>query len=346
MTLIDINVNQIQTLLHKAQLSTQILGLACCSQGGNNRTYRVQTTDGIFAVKKYFRHADDKRDRLAAEFAFLNFATNVAPNFVPKPYSQDNGDGIALYEYIEGKPVIAEDVDKNALDQALEFFCALNATKMRANATSLPFASEAAFSIQDHLRLVGQRVQELKQSQGVEYSEGCALIKRLLKCWQWVSADCLKKARKNAFDIKQSLVREERCISPSDFGFHNALLRANHCFCFIDFEYGGWDDPARMVNDFFSQLAIPIPDNYYDWFLDKSLSPFKQHAVHRQRALLLKSVYGIKWCCIALNIFLPTHLARRQFANPDLDIDALISRQIEKAHLLLTKLETSYYGLY
>src|SRR5258708_29751946 len=41
------------------------------------------------------------------------------------------------------------------------------------------------------------------------------------------------------------------------FGFHNALLRPSQELCFLDFEYAGHDDPAKMVGDFFSQPAIP-----------------------------------------------------------------------------------------
>ena len=30
--------------------------------------------------------------------------------------------------------------------------------------------------------------------------------------------------------------------------------------CFLDFEYAGWDDPAKMVADFFCQPAVPVAD--------------------------------------------------------------------------------------
>ena len=40
-----------------------------------------------------------------------------------------------------------------------------------------------------------------------------------------------------------------RSLSPSDFGFHNALLEADGRLTFVDFEYFGWDDPVKIVAD-------------------------------------------------------------------------------------------------
>ena len=42
----------------------------------------------------------------------------------------------------------------------------------------------------------------------------------------------------------------DKCLSPSDFGFHNVIVEKDKILRFIDFEYAGWDDPAKMVSDF------------------------------------------------------------------------------------------------
>ena len=136
-----------------------------------------------------------------------------------------------------------------------------------------------------------------------------------------------------------SLTDAERCISPSDFGFHNALKRQDGSLCFLDFEYAGWDDPAKMTGDFFSQLAIPVPQKYFEYFVHAVMEPFSSKKLLIQRAHLLRSVYQIKWCCIALNIFIPDNLKRRQFANPECDVIQLKRAQLEKARHLIEKLE-------
>ena len=51
----------------------------------------------------------------------------------------------------------------------------------------------------------------------------------------------------------------DRVVSPSDFGFHNALRTEDGRLAFLDFEYAGWDDPAKLVCDFELQPAVPAP---------------------------------------------------------------------------------------
>src|SRR5690242_11441799 len=100
----------IANLLIKAGRSSPIVSIENCLKGGNNRTYRVKTHDGYYAVKQYFRQKDDTRDRLANEFAFLSYAAKVTYNSVPKPYCQDADHALALYEYIEGKALTADEI--------------------------------------------------------------------------------------------------------------------------------------------------------------------------------------------------------------------------------------------
>jgi hypothetical protein len=47
-------------------------------------------------------------------------------------------------------------------------------------------------------------------------------------------------------------------------------------------------------------------------------------------------MYGLKWCLILLNEFLPAHLARRKFAGlTDREIEARQSEQLNKAQNML-----------
>ena len=42
------------------------------------------------------------------------------------------------------------------------------------------------------------------------------------------------------------------CISASDFGLHNAIM-TERGIVFFDFEFAGWDDPAKAIVDFLLQ---------------------------------------------------------------------------------------------
>ena len=50
---------------------------------------------------------------------------------------------------------------------------------------------------------------------------------------------------------EQELLEQYRTLSPSDFGFHNALRTPAGTMVFLDFEYFGWDDPAKTGFGFF-----------------------------------------------------------------------------------------------
>ena len=134
--------------------------------------------------------------------------------------------------------------------------------------------------------------------------------------------------------ISLQLDAADRCISPSDFGFHNALLRDNGKISFIDFEYAGWDDPAKMIGDFFSQPAIPVSLKHFDSFISGALGYSKNNYELAQRARLLLPLFQIKWCCIILNDFLPDDARRRHFANPNLEPLQRKRWQLEKSQQL------------
>jgi hypothetical protein len=329
----------IGNLLKKAGLSPSIKNITRCLSGGNNRTYRITTKEGVFAVKQYFRQVDDTRDRLHAEFSFLTYAKRAAPQFVPVPYAQDVYNALALYEFIDGTPLKSNDITDQEIHAAIDFFTALNAAGHRQNADKLALASEACFSLQEHVNLIDDRLRALKDIAPITPEDKLAkkFTQELTLTWNNIVKKILTAIQNDYFT--ETLSFNQRCISPSDFGFHNALKLRDGSIRFLDFEYGGWDDPAKMVGDFFSQLAIPIPAKFFHTFTKQVMQVFPCPDDLIKRAIFLRHVYQVKWCCIVLNIFLPSHLERRRFANPNLNITSLKRTQLTKASGLLKLLE-------
>jgi Ser/Thr protein kinase RdoA (MazF antagonist) len=329
-------------LLERAGIDAGVKAIEPCAIGGNNRTYRVETDAGPFAVKQYFRDESDPRDRLGSEYAFLRYASAAAPGLVPLPYSCDPDGGLALYEFVSGRPLRAGMVDRSHVEAAVSFFLSLNASAARSLASDLPLAAEACFSVAEHLDLVHGRVAALRP--GLRNSEPAdvkALYARLSEIWKRLEDTTRRAAAARGLDAVARLAEVQRCVSPSDFGFHNALLTADGSIRFLDFEYAGWDDPAKMSGDFFAQLAVPVPSILFEPFVAAVMKPFARSAELVERARLLRPVYQVKWCCIALNVFQPEHLARRRFADPTLDDAALKRVQARKAAALLHSIEAS-----
>jgi hypothetical protein len=119
-------------------------------------------------------------------------------------------------------------------------------------------------------------------------------------------------------------------VSPSDFGFHNAF-QTKRGLVFFDFEYAGWDDPAKMACDFFCQPELPAPVSAFEGFLNATLLPEWNPEAYARRVRLLLPAYRVKWACIILNVFLSAHVARRQFADPTLASPEARERQWAKA---------------
>jgi hypothetical protein len=337
----------IANLLVRAGIDARPEAVTLCSRGGNNRTYRVETAAGIFAAKQYFRHEGDSRDRLAAEYAFLTYAKAVAAEATPRPFACDPEAGLALYEFVEGRPFQAGEIGITQVDAAIQFFRALNVPHLRATA-QLQVASEAGFSIADHLALIERRINRLLEI--IPQSEMDSIVldffRQLDTFWRQLLASVYSDVSRAGLNLDAPLAQQQRCISPSDFGFHNALTETNGNIRFLDFEYAGWDDPAKTAGDFFAQLAVPVPPEHYDYFVAECMRIFPESDLLAIRANILRPVYQIKWCCIALNVFMQVHLSRRKFANPGLDETALKKAQLAKAEQILKSIQTIPYGLH
>jgi thiamine kinase-like enzyme len=335
MSLVDESTQELaKNLLKEAGFKPNIKTLDPIHQGGNNQLYRVKNGTQDFVLKKYFQHPEDKRNRLAAEFSFLEFAYKTTPQFVPKPFAKNELDSTALYEFVSGRKIGSQqNLKPEYIEQAAHFISELNQAKNQ-DASRLMNASEACFSIQDHLNTIDNRIIELSQTPLFEENFK-QVLNQLKTLWARIKEKALNDCTMYQISTTEMLAQDKRVISPSDFGFHNAIIQSNGMIKFIDFEYAGWDDPAKLIGDFFSQVAIPIDLNYLANFLKRGFKNMDFTDLEVNRIKLLLDSYKIKWCCIVLNVFLEKNLSRRLFSNPNLDIAILKNTQLNKASIIL-----------
>jgi hypothetical protein len=308
--------------------------------GANNRVFRVQAQESQFLLKAYFTHPDDRRDRLGAEFSFLSFAWEHGVRSIPQPLRCDAASQLGLMEYLEGCPFRAGEVTERAVPEAISFYRALNQHKTSRAAVRLPLASEACFSLGEHVECVANRVRRLESIQpdvGIDAEAAAFIRDELVQAWRDVGDSVRLSARHAGLSLNEPLSRESRCLSPSDFGFHNALRTEDGCTRFFDFEYAGWDDPARMVCDFFCQPAVSVPLDYFEPFAESVSADSPDPEATRARIHLLLPIYRIKWCCILLNDFLRGGAARRRFALGR-DSENRKARQLAEARSALAAL--------
>lgn len=309
------------------------LSLKQLAGGKNNRVFAVVTSEGPALILKSY-HADprDPRDRLFAEWSFLTYVWQRGVRVVPEPLAQERASHTALYSLVPGHKLTASEITPNHIVQAARFICAANGAPREPG--RLQPGSEACFSLADHVATVDRRVARLAQldAQAPHRDRAEALVQeQLVPAWQRVRAAIESQAGDD------TLPPEAQCISPSDFGFHNALVDDTGKVSFIDFEYAGRDDPAKLVCDFFCCPEIPVPLAYRTGFVENLSEGLGLDAAFRMRCDLLLDAYRIKWACIILNDFLPMDAARRDFANLGAR-DARCAVQLDKAMAKLAEI--------
>jgi len=273
--------------------------------GANSEAWEVTTDAGPrYLAKRYPPAEAGAPDRLATEFGAFSFLRSQGVAAVPSPAFAAAAERVALYGFVEGRRVGPGEVGPAEVRQAAALLRALHALRGAPGTERLPAAREACFSINAHVALVRARFLRLRTAAGEE--DGLTrwldreLAPHLERVEAWVAAACGRAG----IDPAAELPPGARTLSPSDFGFHNAIRRPDGALVFVDFEYFGWDDPAKTVADFFLQPAVPVPPGLRPGFFEE-VSPLYDPGAHL--AGRLPPVYvllAVKWCLIALNVFL------------------------------------------
>jgi hypothetical protein len=303
--------------------------------GANNRVYRLPLSSGGAALlKHYFQNPGDTRDRFSSERAFYRYAEAIGLTQVPECLGWDESLRLGVFSFIPGKP--PAEAEPAHIEAALAFVRELNRHRTLPEALSLPRAAEACFSMDEHLATIQARIERmntLPQADALDTEAQAFVNDDLAAAWT-ATTDALRN-QFGAGERARVLGQDEICISPSDFGFHNSLVRGGET-AFIDFEYAGWDDPAKLVCDFFCQPDVPVASSFLDSFLHsvgRSLGLSGPGAfATRCRALL--PAYQIKWICILLADFTETGKQRREFSLGQPAARARRARQLARARSL------------
>jgi len=310
-------------ILHFFNLSNP-LRILPLTGGGNNRVFKVEfESQSPVVVKQYFSHPQDPRPRLLSEFSFLQHAKKSGIRNIPEPIAFSSELNAAVYSFIPGRAIQPSDISDDLIHAMIDFFLTLN--KSGGTGINLPFASEACLSISDYLAIVDLRLERL-QSCPMEPPLASFLNDSLLP--KWIQY-------KTALSQVQFNNTQNFCISPSDFGFHNALINSSNEITFIDFEYAGIDDPCKTVCDLFCQPKIPLPEHYFPLIAKAFSSVTSDPESCLQRIHYLYPVIQMKWCCILLNVFTKIGKERRTFSHSD----EIAHSQLMKAKQLFSKIQ-------
>jgi len=295
--------------------------------GRNSQVSKLSHGDGRWILKKYVQSGGTQHDRLGTEFSFLAFLNGAGVVGIPRPLGMERVMHCGLYSFLPGNRPDA--IAAKHISQAASFIRTINGLRQQSAALSLPLAADACFSWQDHLELTEIRVSRLmvmKLDFAVELDAYAFITNQLLPLWSSVKAELFQEIP--PMELTQPLPWAERILSPSDFGFHNTLEHQG-CLSFVDFEYAGWDDPAKLICDFLCQPELPVTAKQGWQFTRELLEnwPCADSVIKRIDKLL--PVHRLKWCCILLNEFIPEDRERRLHAG--IKSEGLLAAQLSKA---------------
>lgn len=302
--------------------------------GGNNRLFRVTAGQRHYALKEYPPRTGDARDRLGAEFGALQFLDRCAVGNVPKPIAADRVKGSALYEWIDGTAVV--DATEADVDAALAFIARVHECRNARGAAALLLASEACLSPMDIVAQVGRRFERLKEVARSEPQLTEFLYSDYAPTAQAVESWSRREYAGLGWTFDRPIDLADRSLSPSDFGFHNAIRGAGGRLTFVDFEYFGWDDPAKLVADFLLHPGMRLSGNCYERFRAGALRIYGEKGAFATRLALVYPLYGLRWCMILLNEFLPERWEARRRTGRHIDRNAATAGQLEKARQRLS----------
>jgi len=230
----------------------------------------------------------------------------------PKPIAKNFNLNIALYEWIDG--IILRKVDVKEVVDALNFIKNINKNSNFKQIPADQLASEACLSTKELISQIDRRFNKLS-SIDIRYEpELHNFLNEQFKPVFESAKQEVCKAWKAPWPYDKDIKKEFQILSPSDFGFHNAI-HVNDEIIYIDFEYFGWDDPVKLTSDFIWHAGMDISDKAKIKWLKEMRKFFEEDLYFLDRFKINHPLFGLRWSMILLNEFMPRVWEIRKHAD-------------------------------
>ena len=278
---------------------------------------------------------------MGCEFRALQLLQAEGLRNVAKPLAADEERHVAVYEFIAGQQVTSSEISPGDINQVLDFLHTLKQIASRGGATHFAPASEACFSIDAIFENLDRRFEALAGAARAEPALAEFLTQEFIPFRKSAEDWCSDFCRAQGIDPAWEISIDERTLSPSDFGFHNILRRPDGQLAFLDFEYFGWDDPAKTIADFLLHPGMQVPLALKQQFFAGALAVFSSVPNMEARVRAVYPLFALKWSTILLNEFTLDHRPRRSFAVGASGVWSQTA-QLEKARGLLAQAMDDY----
>ena len=318
--------------------SVPIVSVSWLSRGGNSGLLKVLTGEGEkYALKFYPESAT--HDRLSSEYNSFKLIREHSLDNVPLPFRRDVNLNVAMYEWVEGD--VVNRPNSKHIQQALEFLKTLHKLRelpefLDFQNASAAFMSGSGFEVQLRARVnvLNRFASEYPAMNDYLKNDLLPVIESVV---QWSRTEWRIEPGYN-----EPLPRFKQTLSPSDFGFHNTIERKNGRLEFIDFEYFGWDDPVKLVADFYFHPGMEISPDLKQQWIEGAVKIYGEEILDRLRVAW--PLIGLSWCLILLNEYRTDVWSRRCAADADKlgCREEILATQLNRSRELLAKIRKTY----
>ena len=278
--------------------------------GKNNNLSYINFNNNLVIKKKYAKNFITRYSRCHTEFFFLNTLRKNKIFNIPNILFYDKKNLSLIFEIIKGKKI--RKVSRNDIKECLKFLKKINSKKVKKHFINFQKASDSCLSYEEHIKCVEKRIINLLKTK--LQSNSSLKIKKFLKKILFKKFLELKDTLEKKYSkkiLKKKLSKNEIIVSPSDFGFHN-IIKDNKKLFFIDFEYGGLDDPIKLLCDFLCNPDYKITKADQEYFKKKFFKLFYYKNIEEKFNLLF-SFHKLKWCTMLLNDLISKKYQKRRF---------------------------------
>jgi hypothetical protein len=303
--------DEVATVACRAFPELEVVGAKRHPGRGNSRIYQLSSKTGrCYCLKVYPDRQRDARPRLEVETGAL--ATLSERGYpVPRVVASDCGLGWATYTWETGEPYGV--ADTGFVAAALDFVGRLrNDSPALGAGHTFGAASEACLCIAEVECQVRRRFDRLRAVADEELAD---FLDR--EFTPVLGLACTLAAQWLGEEFNRPLEHTWQILSPSDFGSHNALRLSEGALRFLDFEYFGWDDPVKLVADFYWHPGMDLATHLREHWITAAQAIFADDPGFSVRLAAGLPWYGLRWCLILLNEYLREGMARRVHADPD-----------------------------
>ena len=264
---------------------------------------------------------------MKAEVDFLRYSAHVAQGFAPVLVEVDTSRRCAVMEHIQGDsyPEGCSPCESD-LRAAFEFIHRLNSDMELAAEMIKMDAAEGFLSLRQHMTNVRERLSAMRTEHLPHHYQAQA---RIIIDELYAHAEVVDRRLELKISsgmVEDTLNQDGCCVSPSDFGFHNAI-HMQKGVKFIDFEFAGWDDPSKLCIDFVLQQRNPVRLKSID--IAARLFPGRE-TLMKDRIYALTEILSLKWLCIVMGILNPSRLSEMAIHQCYLTSEEAVMNQLRR----------------